>query len=236
MIIAVLGASGPTGRLVVDRLLADGHDVTALVRRTNRIPMTAQRIRVVTGDATSLQDVSAAITGADAVVSVLGTTFSRQPIDLYSASAQVICEGMAEQRIRRLVVTSSAALSDWTDPAWSWAEKYLARPILSRIGRTLYADMARMESLIRATELDWTIMRPLGLADLAPPTAYRIAEDHIPGIQTARGDLANAIVDQLTRTDYSRRIAAVATVGEHRGLLRTMWREGIAPKLPKKWT
>ncbi|WP_395308809.1 NAD(P)H-binding protein [Mycobacterium sp. AMU20-3851] len=227
MIIAVLGASGPTGRLLIDRLLADGHDATALVRRPDRFPTAGQRLRVVSGDATSLPDVSAAIAGADAVVSVLGTTFSRKPIDLYSASAQAICAAMTEKCMSWLIVTSSAALSDWTDPGWSWAERTLARPILDRIGRTLYADMARMESIVRATTLDWTIMRPLGLANLTPPTTYQIAEDHVAGRQTARGDLASAIVDQLASNEFSRKTAAVATVDKHQGLVRTIWREGI---------
>ena len=48
---------------------------------------------------------------------------------------------------------------------------------LAAIGRTLYGDMRRMESIVQVGELDWMIMRPLGLADIDPPTTYAIAED-----------------------------------------------------------
>ncbi|MCP3811535.1 NAD(P)H-binding protein [Mycobacteriaceae bacterium Msp059] len=232
MKVTVFGASGPTGKLLTARVLADGHDVVAMARRPTMFPVTADRLRVVGGDATSPEDVSAAIAGSDAVVSVLGASFSRHPIHLYSASARAICAAVARVGTGRLIVTSSAVLSDWTDPEWGWAERTVARQILGRLGRTLYADMARMESIVSASGVDWTIMRPLGLANLDPPTTYRIAEDHVAGRQTARRDLAAAIVDQLTRTDYHRKAVAVATTNRHQSVAQTIWREGIKPNLP----
>ncbi|CRZ14031.1 NAD(P)-dependent oxidoreductase [Mycolicibacterium neworleansense] len=231
MKVTLLGAGGPTGRLLLDKLLSDGHDVTALVRRPPGFPASAPRLRVLHGDATTPADVCAAVADADAVVSVLGTGFSRQPIHLYSASAQAICSALAQAGIRRLIVTSSAALSDWTDPGWNWGERVVGRRILGYLGRTLYADMAGMEAIVSASSLDWTIMRPLGLATMDAPTTYRIAEDHIPGRQTARRDLAAAIADQLSRTDYHGKTVAVATADKHQSLARTLWREGIKPNL-----
>lgn len=232
MKVTLLGGSGPTGRLLLDKLLADGHDITALIRRPHIFPSPTHRLRTLRGDATTQSDVSAAVAGADAVVSVLGTGFSRKPIYLYSASAQAICSALAQAETRRLIVTSSAALSDWIDPGWNWAERVVGRRILEYLGRTLYADMARMEAIVGASSLDWTIMRPLGLATLDPPTTYRIAEDHISGRQTARRDLAAAIADQLTGTEYHRKTVAVATTDNHQSLACTLWREGIKPNLP----
>ncbi|WP_029109310.1 NAD(P)H-binding protein [Mycobacterium sp. URHD0025] len=231
MKVTLLGGSGPTGRLLLDNLLSEGHDITALARRTHDFPSPTRRLRVLRGDATTPSDVSAAVTGADAVVSVLGTGFSRRPIHLYSASAEAICSAMTQAGTHRLIVTSSAVLSTWTDPDWNWAERVVGRRILGYLGGTLYADMARMEAIVSASALDWTIMRPLGLATLDPPTTYRIAEDHVSGRQTARRDLAAAIADQLTRTDYLHKTVAVATTDKHQSLARTLWREGIKPNL-----
>lgn len=74
-------------------------------------------------------------------------------------------------------------------------------------------------------------MRPLGLANIGPPTTYAIAEDHIRGRQTARRDLAAAITDQLERTDYHRKIVAVATTNKYLSIPATIWRAVIKPKL-----
>lgn len=140
---------------------------------------------------------------------------------------------MTEIGARRLVVTSSGAVDSWTDPQWSWVERTIARRVLTVIGRTLYDDMRRMESIIKASDLDWTIMRPLGLANIDPPTTYRIAEDHIPGRQTARRDLAAAITDQLARTDYHQKVVAIATTNKSQSIPATIWREAIKPRLRK---
>jgi putative NADH-flavin reductase len=172
-----------------------------------------------------------ALHGADAVVSTLGAAFSRRPISLYSQSASAIIAAMAESGARRLVVTSSGAVDPWIDPDWNWFERTIARRILAAIGRTLYDDMRRMESIVKASDLDWTIMRPLGLADIEPPTRYAIAEDHIRGRQTARRDLAAAITDQLTRSDYHKKVVAVATINKTQSIPVTIWREAIKPKL-----
>jgi len=77
-----------------------------------------------------------------------------------------------------------------------------------------------MESIVQVSELDWMIMRPLGLANIDPPTTYAIAEDHVSGRQTARRDLAAAINDQLGRTDYHEKVVAVAPTNKGRAYLR----------------
>lgn len=231
MNITIFGASGPTGQLLTHRMTSDGHDVVAMVRRPAEFPLTTDRLRVVGGDATSPADAAAAIEGAEAVVSVLGATFTPEPVTVYSASAQAICAAMTHTGARRLIVTSSAVLSAWTDPDLSWPERTIGRRILGYLGRTLYVDMARMESIVAATDLDWTVMRPLGLANIEPPTTYRVAEDHVAGRQTARRDLAAAIADQLVCDDHHGKTVAVATIDKHRSVAATIWREGIKPRL-----
>ncbi|MDQ3879469.1 MAG: NAD(P)H-binding protein, partial [Chloroflexota bacterium] len=74
MRLTVLGPTGRIGRLVVEQALEAGHDVTVLARRRDAFAASAapDRLRVVTGDATDLDAVSAAVDRADAVISALG--------------------------------------------------------------------------------------------------------------------------------------------------------------------
>lgn len=232
MHVTVFGATGPTGRLLSQQLLDAGHKVTALVRHPDNAGLTGELINVVAGDATNANNVEEALTGAEAAVSVLGTPYSRQPITLYSESARAIIAAMTRLGVPRIVVTSSLATTGWQDPAWGWLTRNLVRRTLDNLGGTLYADMARMEKLVGESGLDWTVMRPLGLANMDAPTTYAIAEDHISGRQTARRDLAAAIVDQLGRTDFIGKAAAVATTNKTVSIPRTIWREGIRPNLP----
>jgi len=231
MLVTVLGANGPTGRLLSKQLVYAGHQVRALTRHPDDGGLSGLDITVISGDATREADLRRAFKGAEAVVSVVGTPYSKEPISLYSESARAVTSLMTEQGPRRLVVTSSAVLSSWQDPAMGWVERNVMLRLLGSMGRTLYDDMRRMEEIVSATDLDWTIMRPLGLADMDATTQWAVAEDHIAGKQTARRDLAAAIVDQLGRTDHVRKTAAVATTNQSVSIPVTIWREGIRPKL-----
>ena len=233
MLVTVLGANGPTGRILSRQLVYAGHKVRALTRHPDDGGLSGLDVTVISGDATREADLRRAFKGTGAVVSVLGTPYSRDPVSLYSQSAMAVTALLTADGPRRLIVTSSAVLSEWQDPAMSWVERHVLLRILGSMGRTLYDDMRRMEEVVTATELDWTIMRPLGLADMNASTKWAMAEDHIGGRQTARRDLAAAIVDQLSRTDFIGKTVAVATTNESISIPVTIWREGIKPNLPR---
>ena len=77
MRVAVFGASGGIGRLVVERLLADGHQVAALVRAPAKLTIDHPRLTIRTGqlsDAAAVRDV---VAGSDAVISALGPSLKR---------------------------------------------------------------------------------------------------------------------------------------------------------------
>lgn len=233
--VAVFGANGPTGRELVGQLLDRGFSVRAVTRNPGQFGEPGAlppRLAVVRADATDPAQVGPAVDGTDAVASVLGTSFTRRPVTLYSASARTILSAMAATGTRRLVVTSSMAAVDWRDPRQGRLERAVMEQVLLRIGRTLYQDMRRMEDVVGASATDWTIVRPLGLASMPPPTEYRVARDHIGGRQTARRDLAAAIADRVERGDFVRAAVAVATTNRSESLPVTIWREGIRPNLP----
>src|SRR5438128_12620406 len=72
MNLVILGATGRTGRLVVEQALAAGHAVTALVRSPEKLTLRNPNLRVVMGDATDTSALSRAVQGADALISTLG--------------------------------------------------------------------------------------------------------------------------------------------------------------------
>lgn len=241
MRIVIFGAAGPTGLLLTQQALDRGHDVTAATRHPDDFPLSAERLTVTGADATRPDDVNRVVQGVDVVVSVLGAKYSRNPISIYSTSAQLIIEAMRAAGVSRLVVTSSSAANPWSDPTWGWAERNIAHRILARLGATLYADMRRMERIVLDSGFDVTVMRPLGLANMEPPTEYAVAVGHISGRQTARRDLASAILDEVDghhadgtpAERHPGQCIAVATTNKAVSLPATIWREGIRPQLPR---
>lgn len=231
MRIVVFGANGPTGRLVTGQALGAGHVVTAVTRRPDEFPLHGERLRVVGADVRDPAAVDAAIVGQDAVLSSLGVPYSRQPVTLYSEGASNIMAAMGSRGVRRLVCVSASLTDRTLGPHGGFVVDKIAGPIVAYFGRTVYADMARMESLVRASSgLDWTIMRPSGLFETAQVTEYRTAEDYLNAPYTSRADLADAMLRQLASDRYVRKSCAVATVAEKPGIIQLLLREGSGKK------
>jgi putative NADH-flavin reductase len=225
MRIVIFGASGPTGRLLTGRALAAGHKVTAVTRRPDSIEE-ADRLTVVRADVTDAVDM--VVEGNDAVVSVLGVPLSRKPVTLYSAGIANILAGMRQHGVRRLVAVSSAVLDPRWRPSDAWFFNNVLDPYVNRkLGRTVHDDMRRMEALIRASDLDWTIVRASGLFSHPEVTEYAVSEDSADGVYTSRTDLAAALLEQLSDDTYVRKAVGVVTTAVQPGIVRLIWREAI---------
>jgi putative NADH-flavin reductase len=230
MRIAIFGANGPTGRVLTAQALASGYDVTAVTRRPDEFPLAHAALRVVGADVYDATAVDAALSDSDAVVSVLGVPYSRDPVSVYSDGMRNILAAMSRRGIRRVVCVSASLTDPTLGPHGGFFVDKIAGPIVSYFGRTVYADMARMEKLVRASEADWTIMRPSGLFDTEQVTDYRTAPDYLNGSYTSRADLADAMLRQLDSPDYVRRACAVITVAQKPSLLQLLLREGSSTK------
>jgi putative NADH-flavin reductase len=212
MRIAIFGANGPTGRLLTQQALDASHHVVAATRRPDSFPVAHERLEVEAADVHDPEQVAAVVDGCDAVLSTLGVPFTREPVTVYSVGARHIVEAMHQHGVKRLVVVSSSATYPHHHADGGFLLNRVLQPIVIRtIGRTTYADMRGMEGLVRASGLDWTIVRPSGLFDLERPTPYHLDEDEAPGVFTARVDLAAAMLDQLHLEDYVGKAVAVTT-------------------------
>ena len=230
MKIAVFGANGPTGRLIVTQALAAGHDVSAVTRRPDAYPLHHERLRVVGADVYDADAVDAAVAGHEAVLSSLGVPYSRHPVTVYSAGIANIVQAMDRHGARRLICVSASLTDPTLGPHGGFFVDRVAGPIVAYFGRTLYADMARMERLVMSSDLDWTIMRPNGLFETEDVTEYRTAEDYLNASYTSRADLAAAMLRQLSVDEYVRKVCAVATVTEKPGILQLLFREAGGKK------
>lgn len=228
MRIAIFGANGPTGRQLTSQALAAGHEVVAVTRHPDQVPA-RPRLTVAAADVTSKAAVAAAVADTDAVVSAVGVPYTRKPVSVYSAGMASIIAAMENHGVRRLAVTSTAAI----DPDYRASDSafftHVMEPLFMRLpGKTLYADNRRMEQLIRASSLDWTIVRACWLFSAPAVSDYQVvAGTGIRGMFTARPDLAACLLAELTDGKHiSDTIGIVTTVGTP-SIPRQIWREGI---------
>jgi putative NADH-flavin reductase len=210
MRIVIFGANGPKGRILTKRALDAGHTVVAVTRHPEAFPLHHERLQVMRGDVLDLASVEQVVAGQDAVLSAIGAPFSRKPITVYSQGTANMIQAMNDQGIRRLVVVSSGATNPHPDPQEGFIFSRIIKPI---VGRTLYADMSRMEAQVRESDLDWTIILPARLFDTPTNTHYQVAQAYtVPGGQkTSRSDLADFMLQQLTTDEYVQKAVAIAT-------------------------
>jgi uncharacterized protein YbjT (DUF2867 family) len=196
MKLVVFGANDPTGRLVTRRALAEGHIVTAVTRRPDTFAIEDPGLRVVGADALEAAAVEEVVAGQDRVISTLGVPYTREPVTIYSRSARNILAAMGRHGLRRLVCVTSIGVHPELPPEEKFFFRKVIGPILLAMGRPLYEDARRMEEIVRATDLDWTIVRPSGLFDAATVSDYRIAvaPRRLPGMFTSRADLADVLL------------------------------------------
>jgi uncharacterized protein YbjT (DUF2867 family) len=195
MTIVVFGANGQTGRLLTRRALDKGHSVVAVTRHPEDFPFADPHLTVAKADVREPSSLAAAVRGADAVVSTLGVPFSTRPIDTYSVGMRNIVDAMRSTGVRRLVVVSSTGAYHYPNRKETPFALRIFEPVITRtIGRTTYDDQRRMEDVVRASGLDWSVVRPSGLFDLAEPTNYVAGEVDPVGGFTARIDLADYMI------------------------------------------
>ncbi len=206
MKVLVIGAAGRTGKAVVERAIAAGHQVTAFVRDKGELDMGG--VRVVEGDATDENAVEAAIRGQDAVLDTVGGTTPYKQTTLETSVAKAVVIAMERNGVRRLVATSMLGVGESKANA-----TFYERLLVSTLLRGADKDKSAMEAEIKATALEWVIVRPAILTD--EPASGRVhvysEDDGEKAHKISREDLAAFMIDQLSSDEHLRRSVTIAS-------------------------
>lgn len=209
MRIAVAGASGRTGRLVVERALGLGHEVSALARRTDAITAADPRVTVFAADVTEPRTLAGPLEGCDAIISAIGAGTSRGPTDVYSAGTRNLLKAADAAGATTLAVISAAPVGPRS--AHPPMQRVVVLPILDRLFGASYTDMARMETILERAELEWACLRPPRLLARTATGAYRVGAEPLPRMRSiTHADLAHALLDAVERLELRGRPLFVA--------------------------
>lgn len=166
-------------------------------------------LTVVRGDALDETAVAEAIAGADAVISALGPRGATRPSSgLLAGAASNIVGAMRQTGARRLICVSAAGAFITGDPNMSW----LVKQVLPRVFAKPFADVRRMEDVVRESGLDWTLVRATRLVNSPATGQYRVSPDYPPpgGGKISRADVAHFIAAALTGSSWQRSAPALA--------------------------
>ncbi len=210
MQLTIFGGTGGTGEQLIHAALDAGHTVTAPARDPSKIRASHEQLRTIRADVLDPPSLDGTVDGADAVVSALGAPPGKEPITVYSIGVVNILEAMRRAGVRRFIGVSALPVTPRTEV--SVLERLVVFPILYRFFGAGYADMARMEQLLRSSDVDWTVVRPPRLTDGPATARYRTSvNQHLHrGRTISRADLAAAILRMLDDPHAVRTTVGVA--------------------------
>lgn len=205
--ILVIGATGPTGIEICKQALAAGMKVRVLVRTPSRLPADlSSRLDVMQGDVLSSDAMIAATRGMDAVVSALGTPLQRTPVTLLSRGTQNIMQAMGQTGVSRLLCITGMGAGDSRGHGGFLYDRVILPLLLGQI----YIDKDRQEQLVRASDLDWTLIRPAFLSNGVKTGQYRCIgqfDKHDRMGKISRADVAHFVVQEVQRGQHSKKVA-----------------------------
>lgn len=203
----------------MERAIAQGHHVTAFVRGPSKMSARHERLNVVVGDAFDPGRVREAVAGNEAVISVLGARQLSNPLrpgspgdpkGPASVGAENIVAAMKEHGLKRLVCQTAWGVGESREGA-GFAGAFFMKVLVPPLLRDEYADKEAQERIVRQSELEWIIVRPMILTNGPWTNDYRARADLKPGRRPyiSRGDAADFLMRQLTDDAFIHKAPAI---------------------------
>jgi putative NADH-flavin reductase len=208
MNIVVFGASGGTGKKIVEQALSQGHIVIAFIRTPSKLELQHQNLTIVQGDVLDENSVKAAMAGQNAVISALAPT---QPAvsGMMESAAKNIVAAMHSNGIKRLISTTGAGVRDPQDRPK--LIDHVMKSLLTILAGSVLRDSAANVDVIRSSDLDWTIVRFPRLINGPHTEKYRVGYvGKDSGWQISRADAADFVVKELTANRWIKKAPLVS--------------------------
>ena len=208
MRILLLGATGRTGKLLLEQALARGHIVHALVRDKRKISIERFNLLLFEGTPSDSFALEKAIQGCEAIVSALNISRKsefpwaglRTPKDFLSTTMSHVVALAKQTNIRRVVFISAWGVFETKKDLPAWFRWLLNNSSL----RYQYADHERQEAVVANSNLDWTAVRPVFLTNSKTPKEVFVSEDNKPKphLYISRANLAAFMLAVLEKNLY----------------------------------
>lgn len=208
MKLAVFGATGLTGGLVLAQALEQGHEVTALVRDPSRVSLSNPRLTVLGGSPTAPDDVDRCVRGADAVIHCLGIggKGDGRPTTLVSDSVKVVLAAMAKHGVPRIVCMSNVGAGG----SGTWFANRIVIPLFLRWLLPILEDKERMEEALRASSVEWASVRLPNIVE-GPEKPLRVSKDGRGiGLSITAASTARFLLQQVTASEWVRSAPSVS--------------------------
>ena len=201
MKLTIFGATGGTGKQLVEQALAAGKQVVAYVRNPSKLNVRHEYLRIVEGELADKMMIEQAVNGVDAVISVLGPRKGSKDKPITQGMQNIIV-AMNKYGVRRLIVSSTLSVEDPNDLP-EFTAKVLVK-IVKLTMRAAYEEIISVAETVRKSDIDWTILRLTTLNN--NPKSGKVRVGYLGrgevGLRISRADLAQFMLEQVQNSKY----------------------------------
>lgn len=198
--VIVFGASGRSGKYIVEYALDAGHEVKAFVRNASSITITHPHLSIVQGDITNPAQVAAAIAGTHIVVSALGTNdIATDAVNMMSDAMSLFILAMKQHEVKRVLAIGGLGVLQADE-----SHQLLDLPSYPEQYRNVGKGHNKVYGLLKESKLDWTLVCCPYIPDAPRTGTYEVVKDY-PADGTNQintGDVADFIVREMTANQY----------------------------------
>lgn len=216
MKILLLGATGRTGKHVVDEALRQGHELGCLVRRPEAIHVQHPKLTIYKGSPEKLGDLEKVIEGCEVVISVLNISRKsdfpwaplRTPETMLSDFMTNLIKLSQTHVIKRVIACSAWGVSEtkrFLPPWFVWLINH------SNVGFA-YRDHERQEEILMKSLLPWTIVRPTGLTNSKRNQEVIESYNNVPkpNFTIGRRSVAKYLIDAINNEALIRKAPVIS--------------------------
>lgn len=216
MHILILGATGRTGRILLPEALARGHKVTVLVSHKGMLKIDPDLAEVFEGTPLNKFTLSDAMCDCDAVLSTLNISRIsdfpwarlRTSKDFLSASMKHVIEAANENDIKRIIILTAWGVAETKKHIPFWFRWLIDNSNI----RYPYRDHARQEELLKESDTNWTVVRPVALTDSEKSKDIKVTlnNEPKPSLTISRRNVALFMLDVLEQNLYNKQSPVIS--------------------------
>jgi putative NADH-flavin reductase len=206
--IAIIGATGTTGKEVVNLALKANYKVIIIARDPSRIKLQENNLLTVAGDVTNIDSLIEAFKNVYAVISCFGPANGRNPGNLMSVGTANIVQACEKSGVSRLVFMSGILQTTGSELTFL---NRLGLNLIKLFFKEVYRDKTIAETAIQESSLNWVIIRAVGLSNSEPKHKYKAgAQLRVsPFNPLSYSDLALCLLDALKEDKWARQVINV---------------------------
>lgn len=209
MKVLLLGATGRTGKLILQQLIQRGHTVHVLVRDRSKVQIITQSLTIFEGSTLDADVLSTAMAGCEAIISALNISRNndfpwsalRTPVDFLSATMKNITLLAAKHQLKRIIIISAWGVNETRKDIPGWFRWTIDNSNIS----PAYKNHELQEQMLAATDLYWTAIRPVGLTNFGlKPVKISLNNFPKPSLFISRKSVAAFAADVLEQAEFIR--------------------------------